>query len=125
MNANKQGMLFANRGDYEKAIDEFSESIRLHPESAAAYILRGKALMASISDVDNRREDFNSLRFRQLKREVSTERIDEATADYTKVIELNPNDAQAYKCRGDAYSNKDNKVQAQKDYNRAMELDPN
>jgi len=50
---------------------------------------------------------------------------DEAIAEYTKAIELDPNYAHAYNNRGVAYKNKGQYELAIADYNRAIELDPN
>ncbi len=36
---------YYNAGDYERAIDEFSETIRLQPDGASAYEARGNALL--------------------------------------------------------------------------------
>jgi len=52
-------------------------------------------------------------------------KYDEAIAEYTKAIELDPNFAYAYNNRGVAYKNKGQYDLAIADYNRAIELDPN
>ena len=44
--------------------------------------------------------------------------------DYTKAIELNPDDAEAYHNRGAAYYDLGNLELAIKDYTKAIELDP-
>lgn len=44
---------------------------------------------------------------------------------YTKAIELNPNDAEAYNNRGCAYDDKGEFDKAIKDYDKAIELNPN
>ena len=49
---------------------------------------------------------------------------DGAIENYTKAIELNPNDAIAYNNRGNAYCNKGECDKAIADYNKAIELDP-
>lgn len=48
-----------------------------------------------------------------------------AIINYSKYIELNPNNVVAYHNRGNAYANKGNYEQAIKDYNKAIELNPN
>ena len=52
-------------------------------------------------------------------------KYDEAIAEYTKAIELDPNFAYAYNNRGVAYKNIGQYDLAIADYNRAIELDPN
>ena len=47
-----------------------------------------------------------------------------AVEDYTKAIELNPNDAQAHNNRGAAYGEKDDFGRAIEDYTKAIELKP-
>ncbi|MGO8955161.1 MAG: tetratricopeptide repeat protein [Rhodomicrobium sp.] len=47
---------------------------------------------------------------------------DHAIADFTKAIELDPNYAEAYQKRGDAYKAKGNTLRASADYKRAKEL---
>ena len=49
--------------------------------------------------------------------------IDEALKAYSRVIDLNPNDAAAYNNRGVAYLSKDDPDNALADFNKALELD--
>jgi tetratricopeptide (TPR) repeat protein len=50
--------------------------------------------------------------------------LDTAIADYTKAIELKPDDAEAYYNRGVAYGDKKLDDQAIADYTKAIELKP-
>jgi len=50
---------------------------------------------------------------------------EEAIEDYSKAIELNPNDAEAYNNRGTAYDELQHQEEAIGDYSKAIELDPN
>jgi Flp pilus assembly protein TadD len=45
--------------------------------------------------------------------------------DYTKAIQLRPNDPDAYNNRGFDYTKEGNSDQALADLNKAIELDPN
>ena len=54
-----RGILFASRGDYEKAIADFTEAIRLDSDLSAAYVLRGRALFASVSYVTDVKDNFS------------------------------------------------------------------
>src|SRR5580704_13317410 len=38
-----RGIAYANKGDYDRAIADFNEEIRLHPDNAGAYSNRGNA----------------------------------------------------------------------------------
>jgi tetratricopeptide (TPR) repeat protein len=50
---------------------------------------------------------------------------DDAIADFTVAIRKNPNDAEAYACRGFAYDRKGDGGQAFADYTESIRLDPN
>jgi len=50
--------------------------------------------------------------------------LDDSIKSYTKTIELNPKDAEAYYNRGLAYKKKGNLKQSQADYEKAVELNP-
>ena len=95
-----RGILFLEREDYDIAIADFTEALRLAPDMEAAYFYRGNAYY--------RKDD-----------------LDRAIADYTQAIRLNPNDAAAYNNRGNAYANKGDLDRAIADYNQAIRLDPN
>jgi Flp pilus assembly protein TadD len=51
-------------------------------------------------------------------------KLEEAIADFTKAIELNPNDAAAYLNRGVAYSAHGNMVAAIADFRHCLKLQP-
>ena len=51
-------------------------------------------------------------------------KYDDAIADYTKAIALDPNVATAYTNRGLAYKKKGDKEQAIADFRKALEIDP-
>jgi tetratricopeptide (TPR) repeat protein/TolB-like protein len=95
-----RGILLASRDDYDRAIQEFTESLKLNPNYAPAYFNRG---LAYLNKGDN----------------------DHAIADYNQVVKLNPNNAGAFNNRGNAYLNKGDNDRAIADYNQAIKLDPN
>jgi len=124
-----RGILFATRGDYEMAIEDFTEAIKLDTNLVVAYMLRGRALRASISTISVVGADFSSI-FGGLKgrKEATADQIrviDLAIADFIIAIRLEPNNAVAYRERGVLYFLKGDKDQAIADYNQAIRLDPN
>ena len=96
----EQGLLYANLGAHEVAIEEFSGALNINPAYTLAYINRGIAYFFQ--------KDYNK-----------------AIADYTQAIRLNPNHAQAYYNRGIAYRNNNDYDRAIVDYSQAIRLDPN
>ncbi len=100
-----QGEAAARKGDYDKAIENFSKAIELDPRNtdrmnAYSYLERGDAYYQKGS-------------------------YDQAIADYNKLIEFDPKFQGAYHFRGKAYQKKGNLDRAMADFNKAIELDPN
>jgi TPR repeat/Tetratricopeptide repeat len=85
--------------DFDKAIADYSEAIRLNPTYAIAYNNRGHAWYA--------KNDFGK-----------------AIADYSEAIRLNPTYALAYWNRGIAWQGKNDFDKAIADYSEAIRLNP-
>ena len=96
---NNRGNAYCRKGDYNKAIRDYTAAIELKPDYARACYNRGIAYGA---------KDDNS----------------QAILDYSRAIELKPNDADAYCNRGVACAQKGRHDQAILDYNRAIKLKP-
>jgi len=92
------GIAYFDTGDYDSAIKEYTEAIRLRHGYAEIYRDRGNAY--------NRRGDYDS-----------------AIVDYTKAIRLKLNDMQVYNSRGDAYMSKGDYDQAIDDYTKTIQLE--
>lgn len=88
------------KGDYDLALNDFNEAIKLKPTDVSVYLNRGR----TYSNKKN---------------------YDLAIDDYNKVIELNPKEAMAYFNRGESYEKKGNALQAIGDYQKVLELDGN
>jgi tetratricopeptide (TPR) repeat protein len=93
------GETHRGKGEYDLAIQKFTEAIRLNSNYAEAYYRRG--------DAYNRKDD----RVR-------------AIADYTEAIRLDPKYALAYNGRGIAYRLNEDYDRAIADYTEAIHLDP-
>ncbi|MFL5732961.1 MAG: CHAT domain-containing protein, partial [Chloroflexia bacterium] len=93
------GVTAWNANDYDKAMAELSEAIRLKPDYAAAYYYRA---------LDYRHKDM----------------YDQAAADFGQVIKLLPDDGHAYYERGLTYTYQSNYASALPDFTRATELMP-
>jgi tetratricopeptide (TPR) repeat protein len=94
-----RGLDFYDKKDYDKAISDFNEAIRLDPNYAPAYYYRGNAYYF--------KKDY-----------------DKAISDFNEAIRLDPKYAAAYYERGAAYREQGNKAQAQTDFDRAKLVYP-
>jgi tetratricopeptide (TPR) repeat protein len=95
----EQGLAFYESGNYLAAADAFSDDIRLHPRSAAAWNNRAVARV--------RLGDLNG-----------------AIRDYNRAIELSPTDAELYFNRGNALVAAAQYLEAIHDFDRAITLVP-
>ena len=88
------------KGEYDSAVSDYNEAIKLNPKDATVYLNRGRAYL-------------------------NKKNYDLAIEDYNKVIELSPSEAMAYFNRGESYEKKGNALQAIGDYQKVVELDGN
>ena len=95
----KRGQIWKHKKEYDIAIADYNEAIRLDPQSALAFNNRGYAW-------HNKKE------------------YDKAIADYNEAIRLDPQSALAFNNRGYAWHNKKEYDKAIADYNEAIRLDP-
>jgi tetratricopeptide (TPR) repeat protein len=93
-----EGVAAGRAGDYDRAIANFNEAIRLNQNDAGAYYGRGFAY-------SNKGDD------------------DRAIADYNETIRLNPRPV-AFYSRGFSYARKGDNDRAIADYNEVIRLDP-
>ena len=94
------GAAWIQKQDYDKAIADVDQAIRLDPKLAEAYTNRGTAW-------------FN-------KKEYNKAIVD----DYDQAIQLDPHDALAYSNRGGAWLEKQDYDKAIADFDQAIQLDP-
>jgi len=89
----------SHKGEYDRAIADYSEVIRLDPKYEAAYLDRGRAYCAK-------------------------GRYDQAIADYSEGIRLNPENMRTYNDRAGAYFAKDDYNRAIADFSEVIRLTP-
>jgi len=120
-------------GDYERAIADNTEAIRLDPDYAIAYNNRGNAYN-ELGDYERAIADYTeAIRLNHVYAYAYNGRgyaynelgdYEWAIADYTEAIRLNPGYADAYNSRGNAYYRLGDHEQAIADYTEAIRLDP-
>lgn len=135
-----------NARQYDAAIANYTEYLKLKPNSSAAYFNRGLALynksQASPSEPLYRQAaaDFSkAIELKPTDAEYWTSRgsvytrlmsvdyarsLEQAIADFTQAIKLNPNFASAYRERGVVYEQSNQMAKALPDLNTAIRLDP-
>jgi tetratricopeptide (TPR) repeat protein len=96
----ESAMAAFGKKDYDKAIADYTQAIRIDPQFATAYSNRGSAYGMN--------GDY-----------------DKAIADYNKAMELNPGIMYLYNNRGAAYFDKGDHDRAMADFNQQIRLDPN
>jgi tetratricopeptide (TPR) repeat protein len=131
--AYNRGLSAAKTGDWQAAVDAFSEAIRLDPNSARAYRNRGVAFLHQGED-DRALEDLGAaIRLDPNDANTFYNRgvtycrkgdLARALADFTEAIRLNPGYAKAYLARSKVHDRKGDHEQAKADRQKAAELDP-
>jgi len=129
-----RGIMFAARKDYEPAIADYTQAIKINPKLAGAYILRGRAQFEKNKANNQAAADFNeAIRLDPNNAVAYNERgmawhqsadYKRALDDYTRAIQLNPAFAAAYFKRGDTYYIRNEFNQAIEDYTQAIQLNP-
>ena len=96
---NNRGIAYEDKGEYDRAIQDYNEAIHLNPQFAPAYYNRGNAYLAK-------------------------DEYDRAIQEYDEVIRLDPSFTPAYVNRGLAHLKQGDQDLALRDYNEAVRLDP-
>ena len=143
----ERGVDYAEKKQYDNAIDDFTKAISLTPDDAQAYVKRGEAA-ASKGDYDRAIADFTKAAALDPRQSTAVQAIvrnpeyaagydahgiayyrsedyDHAISDFNQAIKLDPNNAAYYSHRGLAYNANEDYDHAISDYNQAIKLDPN
>ncbi|MDM8524263.1 tetratricopeptide repeat protein [Desulfococcaceae bacterium HSG8] len=128
-----KGIEWAEKGDYEKALEFFNKVLEEDPEYTSAYYYRGH-MWEEKGDLDKAISDYT--RILEINPELVKAYHDRGTAwgkkgeyekaiaDLDKALEAEPNEAVLYDTRGNAWQMKGNYDRAINDYVRALELNP-
>ena len=128
-----RGIAHDNLGQYQRAIEDYREAIRLKPDYAEAYNNRGAAYH-NLGQKQRAIEDYNeAIRLKPdhadayYNRGITYRELGQyqlAIEDYNEAIRLKPDAVDAYYNRGIAYYNLGQKQRAIEDYNEAIRLKP-
>jgi type II secretory pathway predicted ATPase ExeA/tetratricopeptide (TPR) repeat protein len=129
----QHGEALSRNGDYEKAIQEFNEAIRLNPGLASAHYSRGEIYFQR-GDYQQAIRDFTrtiglapDYTFAYYSRGVANERtgeIEEAILDFTHTVRLKPSFAPAYNDRARALYSLGHLREALRDSEQAISVAP-
>jgi len=131
--SNSRGYVYKSKGEYERAILEYSKAIEIDPRRAGAYNNRGvtyahkREFEQAVLDFTRAIEidpKYATAYTNRGKAFGSKREYDRAIADHTKAIEINPKFADAYINRGNVYADKNESDRAILDYTKAIEIDP-
>lgn len=128
-----RGNAYLNMKDYDRAIADYDQSLRLNPKYIKSFGNRGLAY-ANKKDYDRAIANYNEVIrldpklfigfYNRANAYANKKDYDHAIADYNEVIRLNPTLAVAFGNRGIAYANKEDYGRAVADYSQAIKLDP-
>jgi lipoprotein NlpI len=131
---NVRGIIYGNRGDADRAIQDYNQAIRLKPDFAEAFFNRG-LIYSDRGDNDRAIQDYDqAIRLKPSNPDAFYSRgliysnrgdYDRAIQDYNQAIRLKPNNPDAFVSRGNAYDNKGEPDHAIQDYNQAIRRKPN
>ena len=130
---NNRGVALEAKGEFDRAIADYTQALALNPQDQFAYNNRGNAYNGK-NDYDHAIADFSraiaidpkythALNNRGDSYKAKGD-LDHAIADFDAAIALDPKYAHAYANRGNAYSDKGDLDRALADYNTSLELDP-
>ena len=130
---NSRGITYADLGEHQKAISEFTKAMEIDPKYAHVHYNRGKVYHESkeyqkaISDYTKAIEldpEYVEAYYNRGNTYTYLSEYKKAIYDYTRAIEIDPKDAVAYSSRGITYADLGEYQKAISDYTKAIELNP-
>jgi Tfp pilus assembly protein PilF len=128
-----RGEKFYYNGDYETAIADYTEAIRIDPNFRDAYYKRGY-VYRNKNDNDRAIADFtqvlriepnnDTLFYWRGQEYFDKEEYDNAISDFTQAIRIDPKSSYRYEARGRAYLENKDYNKAISDYTQALRIDP-
>ncbi|HEV2955355.1 MAG TPA: tetratricopeptide repeat protein [Xanthobacteraceae bacterium] len=128
-----RGAGFLRIGDYEHAVEQLTEAIKLEPKNAQIFDYRGRAYSLK-KDYALATDDYNeAIKLDPTNGQIYEDRADNyyrmkdydhAIEDYSKAIALGTKNDHIYNFRGNSYYSKSNYDKAIEDYSSAIELSP-
>ncbi len=128
-----RGAAYMNLKQYDEAVSDFSNAMRLDENNTAFYNDRGLAYF-NLKQFDRARDDFSKAIEKNpgssspylLRGMVfmETRNFDRAIQDYSKAIQLEPKNKNAYYSRGLAYKNERMYDRALQNFDKVIELAP-
>jgi tetratricopeptide (TPR) repeat protein len=125
------GLEKVRKRDFQGAIADYTQALKLDPEYEKAYYNRGLAYL-DIGELEQAVNDFSRTlqldsqharaHYHRGRTLILMERWEEAGGDFTRAIELDPAYANAYRRRGDVLVQLNRTEAAISDYRKAAEL---
>lgn len=140
---NERGATYADRGEYDRAIQDYNQAIQIDPNKAIVYINRGTSYLGigepelALQDFDKGIElglETDKDAFQWMGATAYNNRgyaysllgdLDSAISNYTEALNYNPNHFTSLLNRGIVYDDLGKYDLAIADYNRAIEIRPN
>jgi tetratricopeptide (TPR) repeat protein len=130
----ERGTLHFEQADYEKAVDDFNEGVRLGLPGSAVYEYRGMAL-ANRGEYDRAIEDYDRALAKNPGRAetyhnrglayAQKSELQKALADLDAALAHAPQDERVYSDRGYIHARRGDLTSAIADYNQSLQLQPN
>lgn len=129
-----RGNIYHVKGDYDRALRDYEQAIRLDPANPGAYINRALTLVehgdfeAALKDYDEAiRIDPTKYKafYGRSFAHVQLGNFDDAWRDISETLRLNPKFAPAYVYRGGLLARQEKWEKARVDYETARRMDPN
>ncbi|VAW31360.1 hypothetical protein MNBD_CHLOROFLEXI01-176 [hydrothermal vent metagenome] len=128
-----RGNIFQSLNQYEEALADYEEALRLDPEDSMTYSNRGivflhqreyEAALADYRKAIQLNPEYAKAFFNRGNTYLDLERYVEALADFGEAIRLNPEYAKAFYNRGNTYLALERNKEALADFGEAIRLNP-